>query len=170
MKRIKLCAMFVLVFVMLLSAGENAFADGKRIGRKAALQAALDEAGLTADQVTDVDVELERSIGSSWYEVDFESEGREYAYRLDAYSGEILHAEHESEKREQRHKTIGRKGALQAALDEAGLTADQVTDIDVELERSIGSSWYEVDFESGRLEYEYKVDAYTGEILFSATD
>lgn len=170
MKIMKSCAVFVLVSVMLLSGSENAFADVKRIGSKAALQIALDEAELTADQVTDVDVELERSIRSSWYEVDFESEGREYEYRVEAYSGEILLAEHESEKRSQKHKRIGSKAALQAALDEVGLTADQVTDVDVEFERGLRSSWYEVDFESGRREYEYRVDAYTGEILSSATD
>lgn len=67
-------------------------------------------------------------------------------------------------------KTIGKVAALQAALDQAGLTAEQVTDIDIELERGIGSSWYEVDFESGRVEYEYRVDASSGEILSSATD
>ena len=170
MKKMKSFTVFVLVFVMLMSVGENAFADAKRIGRKAALQAALDEAGLTADQVTDVDVEFERGLRSSWYEVDFESEGREYEYRVEAYSGEILLTEHESEKRSQKHKRIGRKLAIQAALDEAGLTADQVTDVDVEFERGLRSSWYEVDFESGRREYEYRVDAYTGEILSSATD
>ena len=65
---------------------------------------------------------------------------------------------------------IGKDAALQTALDDAGLTADQVADIDVELERNIRSSWYEVDFESGSLEYEYKVNAYSGEILSSATD
>jgi len=67
-------------------------------------------------------------------------------------------------------KKIGKDAALQAALDHAGLTADQVTDIDVELDRGVGSSWYEVDFESGSIEYEYKVDAFTGEILLSARD
>ena len=67
-------------------------------------------------------------------------------------------------------KKIGKDIALQAALDDAGLTADQATDIDIELERGFRSSWYEVDFESGRCEYEYRVDAFTGEILFSAMD
>ena len=90
MKIMKSCAVFVLVSVMLLSVSENAFADVKRIGSKAALQAALDEVGLTADQVTDVDVEFERGLRSSWYEVDFESGRREYEYRVDAYTGEIL--------------------------------------------------------------------------------
>ena len=170
MKRMKMCAMLVLAAVMLLSVGEKAFADAQRIGSEAALQAALDEAGLTAEQVTDVDVEFERNLRASWYEVDFESGKREYAYRVDAYSGEVLRAENESEKRSQKHKRIGKKLALQAALDEAGLTAEQVTEVDVEFERNLRASWYEVDFESGWREYEFKVDAYTGEILSSSRD
>lgn len=67
-------------------------------------------------------------------------------------------------------KKIGKDSALQAALDQAGLTADQVKDIDIEFERGVGSSWYEVDFESGIVEYDYKVDAFTGEVLASAMD
>ena len=42
-------------------------------------------------------------------------------------------------------KKIGKNAALQAALEE-------------------------VDFESGRAEYEYRINAYTGEVLSSATD
>ena len=67
-------------------------------------------------------------------------------------------------------KKIGKNAALQAALEDAGLTSEKVADIDIELERDIRSSWYEVSFESGRLEYDYKINAYTGEIISSGTD
>ena len=67
-------------------------------------------------------------------------------------------------------KKIGKTEALEIALTDAGLTKDQVVDIDIELERSAGSAWYEIDFESGRTEYEYKIDARSGEILSGRTD
>ncbi len=67
-------------------------------------------------------------------------------------------------------KKIGKQAALQAALADAGLAADQVADVSVEYEKEFRSAWYEVEFESGRTEYEYKVNAYTGEILSSRTD
>ena len=67
-------------------------------------------------------------------------------------------------------KKIGKNAALQAALEDAGLTPDEVTDIDIEYEKTLSSAWYEVDFESGRTDYEYRIHAYTGEILSSATD
>lgn len=67
-------------------------------------------------------------------------------------------------------KKIGKDAALQIALTDAALTRDQVADIDIELERNTGSAWYEIDFESGRTEYEYRIDAYSGEILSGRTD
>ena len=65
---------------------------------------------------------------------------------------------------------IGKEAALQAALADAGLTRDQVRDVEIDLERGLRSGWYEIDFESGLTEYEYKVDAYSGEILSAKTD
>ena len=67
-------------------------------------------------------------------------------------------------------KKIGKKAALQAALEDAGLTRNEVTDVDVEYEKALSSAWYEVNFESGMAEYEYRIHAYTGEVLSSATD
>ncbi len=67
-------------------------------------------------------------------------------------------------------KKIGKNAALQTALEDAGLTAGEVTDIDIEFEKTLSTAWYEVNFESGRTEYEYRIHAYTGEILASATD
>ena len=67
-------------------------------------------------------------------------------------------------------KIIGKTEALEIALTDAGLTKDQVVDIDIELERSAGSAWYEIDFEGGRTEYEYIIDAHSGEILSGRTD
>lgn len=63
---------------------------------------------------------------------------------------------------------IGADAALKIALDDAGLKQNQVRDLDVELERSDRGEYYEVGFEKGVYEYEYRIDAYTGEILSAA--
>jgi uncharacterized membrane protein YkoI len=60
---------------------------------------------------------------------------------------------------------IGEEAALKIALDDAGLKQSQVRDIDVELERGDRGEYYEVGFEKGVYEYEYLIEAYTGEIL-----
>ena len=67
-------------------------------------------------------------------------------------------------------RKIGKDAALGIALTDAGLARNQVTDVDIELERSVRSAWYEIDFESGWTEYDYKIDAYSGDILSSRTD
>ena len=58
------------------------------IGREAAIQIALDDAGVDRSKVFDIDVEYEHG----WYEVDFEMLGRDMQYRIDARTGEFLYA------------------------------------------------------------------------------
>lgn len=62
---------------------------------------------------------------------------------------------------------IGRDAALQAALKDAGLNAAAVFDTSVEFDHNKYSAWYDLDFETHGMDYEYSVDAVTGEILYS---
>ena len=55
--------------------------------------------------------------------------------------------------------------ALEIALN--GLSKDQVWDIDIELERKYGQIVYEVSYNSGQYEYEYYINAKSGEIIKS---
>ena len=90
MKVMKKAVLIVVVLALVAAACVYAFGDSKRIGKDAALQIALEDAGLTRDEVTDVDIEFEKTPSSAWYEVDFESGRTDCEYRIDAYSGEIL--------------------------------------------------------------------------------
>ncbi len=60
------------------------------IGKDAALNIALEDAGLTGKQAFDVDVEYDKERGNARYEVDFDGPAGEYTYIIDAASGEIL--------------------------------------------------------------------------------
>ncbi len=55
--------------------------------------------------------------------------------------------------------------AATVALGHAGLTDSDVQNIRVELERDDGVLKYEVDFYKSNVEYNYDIDALTGEIL-----
>ncbi len=55
--------------------------------------------------------------------------------------------------------------ATEAALKHAGLDKSQVRDIDVDLDRDNGRLIYEVDFNSGNTEYDYDINAETGEVI-----
>ncbi len=65
---------------------------------------------------------------------------------------------------------IGKESAIRIALEDAGLTAAETVDMEVELDKDSFKAWYEVSFESGSTEYEYKIEAHTGEILSSFTE
>lgn len=61
---------------------------------------------------------------------------------------------------------IGSSKAKSIALGHAGVSASSVRDLDVDLDRENGRMVYEVEFEHNGLEYDYEIDAYTGEILW----
>ena len=60
---------------------------------------------------------------------------------------------------------IGADAAKDAALADAGLSASDVTFVKQEFDRDDGRAVYEVEFYSGGVEYEYKIDAATGAVL-----
>ncbi len=55
--------------------------------------------------------------------------------------------------------------AKRAALKHAGIDESQARDIDVDLDRDNGKLIYEVDFNSGSIEYDYDIDAETGAVI-----
>lgn len=55
--------------------------------------------------------------------------------------------------------------AKEAALKHAGLDESQVRDVDIDLDRDNGTLIYEVDFNFGDTEYDYDINAETGEII-----
>ncbi len=55
--------------------------------------------------------------------------------------------------------------AKEAALRHAGLSESQISDVDIDLDRDNGKLIYEVDFNSGNTEYDYDIDAETGEVI-----
>ena len=60
---------------------------------------------------------------------------------------------------------IGEDKALEIALADAGLTANDVSYTNVYLDVDDGRTEYDVEFHQGTTEYEYSIDAYTGDIL-----
>lgn len=60
---------------------------------------------------------------------------------------------------------ITAKDAKDAALSHAGLSESQISDVEIDLDRDNGKLIYEVDFNSGNIEYDYDIDAETGEVI-----
>ena len=90
MKKILLVCLCILL-VAALAAGFFAWRSASsRIGKDRALAISLEDAGLSRADVHDVEVDFEREYGLSYYEVSFEQGFRDFDYRIDAASGNIL--------------------------------------------------------------------------------
>lgn len=140
------------------------------IGLEKAKEIALNQENLTEDQVTQLQAKLDEDHGQQEYEVEFHYNGTEYDFDIDALTGEIRSRSAEPEHgaaqtTQQSSDLIGEDKAIEAALAHAGLSKDQVTDLKSKLEPDDGLQKYKVKFYQGNTEYEYKIDAATGDLL-----
>lgn len=149
--------------------------DKAYIGAERAKSIALSHASLAETAVFDLDCELDYEYGRMVYEVDFDANGAEYEYEIDAKSGDILLFEIERNGAKQQGGSmtqesagyIGDEKAKSIALSNAGLTAASVTGLISELDSDDGAAVYEVEFIYGGYEYVYEIDAKSGAILKS---
>ena len=148
-----------------------------KISRDQALQIALEDAGLTQDQIHDLEVELDNDGGALHFDVDFEVNDKDYDYEIDAEDGKILKKQvpkketattsASSSSSSSSSKQLSRTEARDIVLKHAGLSISQVRDLEVELDKDGGKAHYDVDFDADGYEYDYEVDAQTGKILKS---
>lgn len=132
------------------------------IGADAAKRAALTYAGTTADRVEELEAEYDFEDGRMIYEVEFTLDGAEYEYDIDAATGAVLRRDGEGiDGQPARQPVIGGPAARDIALTHAGVTAAEARELDVELDGGV----YQVEFEAGRYEYEYRIDACDGKVL-----
>lgn len=143
----------------------------KLITLEEAINIALKDAGLTKDQVQDLDAELDRDAGVVHYDVDFEKDNKDYDYEIHAETGEILKAEKPKKATQTSvtttKKQLTRQEAIDIALKHAGVKSDQVRDLDAELDKDDGTVHYDVDFEADGYDYDYEIHAESGKILKS---
>lgn len=70
-----------------------------------------------------------------------------------------------------RHQTtyIGQNAAEDIAVADSGVNVTEIKDIDADFKHNRYSAWYEVEIDTHGMEYEYDIDARTGEILSRAS-
>ena len=152
------------------------------ISKDDAKQAALQHAGINADAITHYRCELDRDDGKVIYEVSFRHDRTEYEYDIDAVTGAIISWEkdHDDNKPNDNKNDqpstppasqpgdsqyISAQDAKTIALEKAGVTADKIRDYECELDKENGTTVYEISFQVGNKEYDFEIDAITGEIL-----
>ena len=111
--------------------------------------------------------------GDFRYKIKFRVGTTEYDYKINGVTGEVLDAKQNvlEEKLPGENKTfITKEKVLEIVLQHAKVTESEITEWECELENEKKDCHYEVEFKVGKNEYEYKVDAVTGEILESKAD
>ena len=140
------------------------------ITRDEAISIALKDAGLTKDQVRDLEAELDTDDGTPHYDVDFEKDKGYYDYEIHAETGKILKKDVPAKATTTsttETKQLTKAEVQNIALKHAGFTADQVRDLEVELDTDDGTRHFDVDFEKDGYDYSYEIDAASGKILKS---
>ena len=150
-----------------------------RITEADAKQIALDHAGISESETDRLRVKLDYDDGVQEYEVTFYVGNREYDYDIDAATGTIRSFDSEIEDdyniasapSATRAATSASSGAAiteaeakQIALDHAGVSESETERMRVKLDRDDGVQEYEVNFYVGNREYDYDINAATGEI------
>ncbi|HIQ75841.1 MAG TPA: PepSY domain-containing protein [Candidatus Faecousia excrementipullorum] len=143
---------------------------GSDIGAEKAKSIALSHAGFTASQVQRLKVEKDYDDGRLEYEVEFYAGSTEYDYTISGTDGTILKQDKEEHGGSQTTQPsagsdIGAEKAKSIALSDAGFTASQVQNLQVEKDNDDGRLEYEVEFRVNGTEYEYTISAADGTIL-----
>ncbi len=127
---------------------------------------ALNHAGFSATQVTFTKTKVDFENGVKCYEIEFYADSAEYEYEIDALTGQVLTALRSKEKQPQKPQaSITIEEAKSIALKHAGVSASDAVFKKTKQDYDDGRYIYEIEFNVGRTEYEYEIDAETGQIL-----
>lgn len=160
------------------------------IGESAAKTAALNHAGVSESSTKYCNAWLEYDDGrAECYEVEFMAGNTRYEYKIALTSATVLESERESyggsgssgqSTGQSGSQTSGGSGtsstdigaekAKSIALNHAGVSASQTSEMKVEQDWDDGVLEYEVEFKAGGMEYEYTIHGGTGQILKYESD
>ena len=155
---------------------EPAEATATDIGEAKAKEIALGHAEKTETEVAYVRAKLDYDDGRSVYDIEFFADDTEYDYEIDAHTGEILSYDFDIETytASQASTTapnlangtdIGEAKAKEIALGHAKKTEAEVTYVRAKRDYDDGRTVYDIEFYVSNAEYDYEVDAYTGDVL-----
>ena len=145
------------------------------IGEDAAKTTALTRAGLAESDVEAIRVRLDYDDGRAEYDVEFwlrtDTGAAEYDYEIDALTGEVLDFDYDAEDYDAAQASaasgtaVTAEEAKQIALNHAGVNEADIRALELETDRDDGRTVYEFSWKVGWTEYDYDIDAATGEIL-----
>ncbi len=163
------------------SSGSSASSEGSsgqsssssQISSDTAKAKALADAGVSESEVTYTKVKQDYDDGVLVYDIEFYTSALKYEYEINAATGAVQSRESEpvkasaesTESADGSSAYIGVDKAKSIALGHAGLSSSEVNFSKAKLEKDDGHTVYEIEFYNSGTEYEYTVNASTGEIM-----
>ncbi len=143
----------------------SAAGAGAAISEEEARAAALADAGLQESDVEFIRIQEDRDDGFLVYEVEFYAGGTEYDYTIDRSTGQILKKDFDMESYFDgaNGEIISREEAMELAL--ARVEGASEENIRIQLDRDDGRQIYEGEILYGQTEYEFEIDASTGDFI-----
>ena len=145
---------------------------GKVISKEKAQEIALKRIDLTIEQTDLIKVEVDKDKNIYKYEVEIIVGDMKYEVDVDVTSGSVLDVDVEhidpndiDDESFETSEHIGKEKAKDIALAKAGLSEEEVSELKSEFELDKSIAIYEVSFIKDGMEYEYDIDALTGEII-----
>ena len=130
---------------------------------------ALQRVGKNQDEVTFTRVRIDRENGVTVYDVYFYDNEKEYELSIDVNTKEVISYKEDYLTGIGNNTTtanyIGADRAKEIVLNHAGLSSSDVRFSKVELDVDYHIATYELEFYYNYYEYDYEIDAVTGEIL-----
>lgn len=193
MKRYKRLTTAVLAVALAAGIVTGCGSSGQDIGQDEAKRIAFEDAGVSESDTSRLKVEKDRDDGMLQYDVQFSVDEKEYSYDINGANGEILSADVETNGTAAQNNTVGKTddtagtnsgtddtpstnsgtAAADVAVSEADARAAALervpgatdADIRMELEYDDGYYIYEGDVIYDQKEYEFEIDAQTGNFL-----
>lgn len=146
---------------------------GADIGRDAALEAALKNAGVVEADITRLKVSEDREDGRKVYDIRFDVAEKEYDYEIQASDGAVLSSDVEVSRgytasgngtgQVTANVAVSLEQATQIALNRVPGAGQQ--DIRINLDYDDGRQKYEGDIIYQQIEYDFEIDANTGDVI-----
>ena len=167
MKKIKLIIAIIIATLLLISGGFLIYLNTKYLSKKEIKTRIINYMEVTNDKVyfEDIDLELEKD----WYDVSLYYNNREYDFKVDATTGNIIvtnyYKNNTVNEEITTNNTYDNDEALNIILKEENLSLN-----DIQLTRKIqkiddNKLIYEINFIYNNKKYDYEVDATTGAII-----
>lgn len=194
MKKIALATIILVACISLIgcnksSTPNNQNSNNSKITMEQAQEIALKHAKLTSDQVSFIKTDTELENGIEVYNIEFSYENKEYDYKINSSNGEIIEYDSDIEdyditqqqatkenksvtpnNQNSNNSKITVEKAKEISLKHANLKDNQVVFDKTEMDYDNGVQVYDIEFHYNNIEYNYEIDANTGNILSYSQD